>query len=274
MSDRPAERAVSDDAFLGGALKILQPKDGYRAGVDAVLLAAAVPVAAGRGQRVLDAGAGVGVVGLAVARRVADACVTLVEREPRLAELARSNIERNGLTSRVRVVLADVSRRLEDLPELEAEAGSFDHVLANPPYNAQGAGTLSADALKAAANAMPGGNLARWARFMAAMATPGGTATIIHRADALGEILTAFAGRFGGAVVFPLYPRQGRSAIRVLVQGVKGSSAPLELRPGLVLHAAGNKFAPEAEAILRHGAVLTLKETGRKAPRRNPRCGA
>ena len=112
----------------------------------------------GAAQRILDVGAGVGVVGLSVARRVADASVTLVEREPKLAELARGNVERNGLATRVRVIVADVSRRLEDLPELEADAESFDHVLANPPYNAEGAGTVSADALKAAANVMPGGN--------------------------------------------------------------------------------------------------------------------
>ena len=139
------------------------------------------------------------------------------------------------------------------------DAESFDHVLANPPYNQQGAGTVSVEALKATANVMPGGNLARWARFMAAMARPGGSATMIHRADAIGEVLSAFAGRFGGLIVFPLYPREGKSAIRVLVQGVKGSNAPVELRPGLVLHDAGNRFRPEAEAILRQGAGLSLR---------------
>ncbi len=258
MSDGPADRSVTDDAFLGGALRILQPKDGYRAGVDAVLLAASASAKAGRRERVLDVGAGVGVVGLAVARRVALASVTLVEREPILAGLANNNIERNDLGPRVRMIVADVSRRLDDLPDLRPDAESFDHVLANPPYNLEGAGTVSAEALKAAANAMPGGNLARWARFMAAMTKPGGSATIIHRADAVGEVLLAFAGRFGGAIVFPLYPREGRSAIRVLVQGIKGSNAPLQLRPGLVLHKVDNSFTPEAEAILRHGAALSL----------------
>jgi len=253
-----ADDGLTDDAFLGGALHVLQPTAGYRAGIDAVLLAAAAPLRAGRRQRVLDVGAGVGVVGLSVARRAERATVTLVEKEPALAELARRNIERNGLAERARVVVADVSRRLEDLEALAGEAESFDHVLANPPYNPEGAGTVSAEALRAAANVMPGGNLARWARFMAAMARPGGTATMIHRADAVGEVLTAFAGRFGGIVVFPLYPRAGKSAIRVLVQGVKGSGAPLELRPGLVLHEAGNRFTPLAEAILRGGAALPL----------------
>ena len=267
MKDAAAAHArTTDDAFLGGSLHILQPDDGYRAGIDAVLLAAAAPVRTGRKERVLDVGSGVGVVGLAVARRAPRADVTLVEREELLADLARNNIERNGLQARARVIQADVSRRLEELPQLRPDAESFDHVLANPPYNAQGTGTISAEALKATANVMPGGNLARWARFMAAMARQGGSATIIHRADAIGEVLSAFAGRFGGLLVFPLYPREGKSAIRVLVQGIKGSNAPMELRPGLVLHGPGNRFRPEAEAVLRHGAGLSLsnrQETGR-----------
>jgi FkbM family methyltransferase len=263
-----APAGLTDDAFLGGGLRVLQPKDGYRAGIDAVLLAAAAPVRADRSQRVLDVGAGVGVVGLAVAHRVPRADVTLIEREPALCDLARTNIARNGLGERVRVVQADVSRRLDDLPQLQADAEGFDHVLANPPYNPQGSGTVSAEALKAASNVMPGGNLARWARLMVAMACPGGSATMIHRADAVGEVLAAFAGRFGGLLVYPLYPREGKSAIRVLVQGTKGSNAPVQLRPGLVLHAAGNSFRPEVEAVLRHGAGLSLKEPARNRPAR------
>jgi FkbM family methyltransferase len=258
-----APAGLTDDAFLGGGLRILQPKEGYRAGIDAVLLAASAPVKAGRKERVLDVGAGVGVVALAVAHRLPRADVTLVEREPSLCELARSNIARNGLEARMRVVQADVSRRLEDLADLQADAEGFDHVLANPPYNPEGAGTVSLEALKAAANVMPGGNLARWARFMAAMARPGGSATMIHRADAIGEVLSAFAGRFGGLLVYPLYPREGKSAIRVLVQGIKGSNKPVELRSGLVMHDAGNRFRTEVEAILRQGAGLSLAEPTR-----------
>jgi tRNA1(Val) A37 N6-methylase TrmN6 len=259
---------VTDDAFLGGGLRVLQPKQGYRAGIDALLLAAAAPLRSGRRERVLDIGAGVGVVGLAVACRAPLADVTLVEREPSLVELARLNIARNGLEARVRVMAADVSRRLDELAELRPQAEGFDHVLANPPYQAEGAGTVSLAALKAAANVMPGGALARWVRFMAAMARPGGSATLIHRADAVGDVLTALAGRFGGLLVFPLYPREGTSATRVLVQGRKGSNAPIELRPGLVLHDRENRFRPQVEAVLRHGVGLTLAEPAKKPERK------
>lgn len=259
---------VTDDAFLGGGLHILQPDGGYRAGIDAVLLAAAVPLRSARRERVLDVGAGVGVVGLAVARRAPLSDVTLVEREPFLVELARRNIARNGLDGRVRVIAADVARPLDELDELRPDAEGFDHVLANPPYHAEGAGTVAVAALKAAANVMPAGALVRWARFMAAMTRPGGSATLIHRADAVGDVLAALAGRFGGLLVFPLYPREGKSATRVLVQGTKGSNAPIELRPGLVLHDRGNRFRPPVEAVLRHGASLVLAQPHKATERK------
>jgi tRNA1(Val) A37 N6-methylase TrmN6 len=249
---------TTDDAFLGGALNILQPQEGYRAGLDAVLLAAAAPVEAGLDQHVLDVGAGAGVVGLAVARRVTDAAVTLVERDAELAALARANITRNDLSTRVEISEADVTRPLRELEDLAPLAESFDHVLANPPFHTEGRGTAAGDAKKAAGHAMPDGNLERWVRFMAAMARPGGTATLVHRAEALGEILQALEGRFGGILVLPLHPTEGEAAGRVLVQGTKGSRAPLRLIAGLVLHNPDRGFRPEVEAILRNGAPLDL----------------
>lgn len=257
-ADAPTD-PVTDDAFLGGALDILQPKTGYRAGIDGILLAASIP--AGDGNAVHDVGAGVGVVGLAVARRLAHARVSMVERNPQLAALARSNIQRNNLADRVRLFEADITQPSSDLVALGLVAETFDHVLANPPFHIEGRGTAARDPVKAGANAMPDGDLDHWVRFMAGMARAGGTATIIHRADALQAILQALAGRFGGAVVLPIHPREGEPASRVLVQAIKGSRAALELRSGLVLHTADQGFRPDVEAILRHGAALVLRKT-------------
>ncbi len=244
---------VTEDAFLGGRLAVRQPRSGYRAGLDAVLLAAALRAAPG--DKVIDAGAGVGVVGLAAARRIAGIEVLLVEQDDGLADLARGNIARNGLEQRVRVVVGDVAQPLSAHPELQAAAGRFDHALANPPFHVEGRGTASRNPVKAAAHAMPDGTLQRWVRFMAAMVRPGGTATLIHRADALGEILGALDGRFGAVVIAPIHGHAGKPATRVLVRATKGSRAPLQLRPGLVLH-GDEGFRPEIEAVLRGGAAL------------------
>jgi tRNA1(Val) A37 N6-methylase TrmN6 len=246
--------ALSEDAFLGGALRILQPKSGYRAGIDPVLLAASLHVT--DTAQVLDAGAGVGVAGLALARRLAQAKVTLVEQDPFLVEIARSNIARNGMADRVQALAADITRPLSACPDLHAMAERFDHVLANPPFMVHGRGTAAGDPIKAAANAMPAGDLERWMRFAAAMLRPGGTLALIHRADALPDVLAALDGRFGATAVLPVHPYADKPASRILVHAAKGSRAPLRLLPGLVLHTGDRNFSADVEAVLRHGAAL------------------
>lgn len=252
------EVTLTDDAFLGGALHIQQPRSGYRAGLDAVMLAAAVPAQPDGQTRILDLGAGVGTAGLCVARRIPTARVTLLERDAALTRIAAENIARNGLEARVCAVLGEVGASAPVLRELGLDEESFDHVIANPPYHDEGAGTAAPDARKAQAHAMPEAGLEAWARFMARMAAPRGTATIVHKAEALGRLLAVLEGRFGALMVLPLLPRPGAPAHRVIVQGTKGSRAPLSLLAGLVLHGAGDAFTAEAQAILAAGAALPL----------------
>ncbi len=253
-----AENPTTDDVFLAGlpsgGLRILQPHDGLRSGLDAVMLAASVEAAAGH--HVLDAGAGVGVVGLALARRCAGVRVTLLERESVLAGLARSNAERNALGDRTTVVCADLLHPLDSLAALGLMPNNFDHVLANPPFYDAAQVRASPQGLKANASAFEAGDLDRWLRFLAAMAKPGGCLTLIHRAAALPELLDAIGARFGAVKIQPLFPRAGAPASRVLVQGIKGSRGPLQILPGLILHDAAGGFTPATDAILRYGGPL------------------
>jgi tRNA1(Val) A37 N6-methylase TrmN6 len=247
--------APTDDAFLRGALHILQPATGYRAGLDAVMLAAAVTVESA-GVHVLDLGAGVGTAGLCLARRVASVRVTLYEKEPELARLARENVQRNGLAERVSVLEGDIGLSAETAKALGLEPESFDHAIANPPFHDADGGTPSADPLKARAHAMADDGLEHWARFMARMVVSGGRVTMIHKAEALPRLLAAFGGRFGALQVLPLHPRNSAPAHRVIVAGRKGSRAPFKLLPGFVLHDDDGAFTPQAQAILRDGAAL------------------
>ena len=257
-----SDDTVSDDAFLGGTLSILQPRTGYRAGLDAVMLAAAVPADQSRPLRALDVGAGVGTAGLCLARRSPFVEVVLLEREPQLAALAAENIARNDLAARVRVVTGVVGAPSAELRALGLVEESFGHVIANPPYHDSDSGTLPPDALKAGAHAMPDTELDDWARFMARMTAPGGAATIIHKADALARLLMVLDARFGALKVLPLHPRSGAPAHRVLVQGIKGSRGPMQILPGFVLHQDGNAFTPAVQDILRHGAALPMSAAG------------
>ena len=249
---------TTEDAFLGGRVMIRQPKRGYRAGIDAVFLAATVPDAVA-GLSALDLGAGVGTVGLCAARRCLDAEIVLLEREPALAAFARENIARNDLSGRVRVVEAAVGTSALEIAAAGLAPESFDQVLANPPFHAEGRGTPAPDALKAMSHAMPEAGLDDWVRFMARMAKPGGVATLIHKAGALGEVLAAFGNRFGDIRVLALHPREGAAAIRVIVSGIKGSRAPMKVLAPLVLHGEGTGFAPVAAAVLREGAGVPLQ---------------
>ena len=259
MSASPdlAALATTEDEFLGGTLKMRQPATGYRAGLDAVLLAAACPAPTGLGARVLDCGSGVGVVGLAAARRCPGLRVTLIERDPLLAALAVGNARANALEDRCRVITADLMQPLSKIAALAAETNSFDHVLANPPFYAHGTGTRAADPLKDGAHAMPPESIEPWVRFAAAMARDGGSLTMIHRADALPEVLAALSRRFGALRIMPLHPRDQMPASRILIQGIKGNRAALHILPGRSLHGAGaHSFTAEFDAILRSGAAL------------------
>jgi tRNA1(Val) A37 N6-methylase TrmN6 len=253
--------ATTEDAFLGGALRLRQPRHGYRAGLDAILLAAACPALAGSAAHVLDCGAGIGTVGLAVARRIADATVHLVERDPVLADLARANAAANALADRCRVATADLTLPLSQNAALAALAGRFDHVLANPPYNPHPRGTRAPDPHKDGSHAMPEGALDDWVRFAAAMLAEGGSLTVIHRPDALPDLLAACSRRFGGLNVLPLHPRAGQPASRILLQGIRGSRAGLSVLPGRILHQADSPaFTAEFDTILRHPTALRLAD--------------
>lgn len=253
------EEEVSEDSLLGGAVTLRQPLRGYRAAIDPVFLAAAV--AARAGEYVLDAGAGVGAVSLCLARRVDGVIVTGLECREELAELAGENAIRNGLQDRVRVVTGDILDPPRDL-----QPGSFHHVAVNPPFLEAYSADPPPDSAKRQANVEGAARLGDWVSFALVMAAKGGGITFIHRAERLGELLCALEGKAGGIVVFPLWPRAGKAAKRVLVSARKGSSAPLRAAPGLVLHAAradgadgaDGAFTSEAEAVLRGGRGLEL----------------
>lgn len=257
-TDTPQDvQETTCDMFLGDRLAIHQPAKGYRAGIDAVLLAACV-LPKTDAATLLDIGAGAGTVGLCAAARLPQLSVVLLERAPALSALSSRNIKVNALSDRVRTICASVTASASELAASGIAPESFDTCVANPPYHDEDSGTPAGDALKAASHAMPADALEDWARFMARMTRAGGQALMIHKAEALPRILAAMGPRFGRLRVLPIYARPDTSAIRVIIAGVKGSRAPLEIRPGLILHGEGNAFTPAASAILRQGAGIEI----------------
>ncbi len=251
-----AGAATSADAFLGGRIEIIQPKRGHRAGSDAVFLAASVP--ARSGERVLDVGTGVGVAGLCLLARVPRLDVTGVEIDAKLCALAAENAALNGMSAHFRVLNADIAGSAKSQRDAGLVREGYHHVIANPPFHAAGRVRPAPDESRARAHVMEQSALNVWLRFAATYAAPKGWITLIHRAEALADLLPLLEGRFGAVTVLPLFPRPGEAATRIIVQGRKGSRAGIRLLPGLVLHAPDGSYTDEAESVLRGGAALRL----------------
>jgi tRNA1(Val) A37 N6-methylase TrmN6 len=245
---------TTEDAFLGGRLVIEQVKHGSRAGVDAVFLAAACP--ADSGEQVLELGSGSGVVALAIAARVKGTRGMGVEIDPALRDLAERNAERNGLGDHASFICGDVTGPASELIASGLTPDSFDHAVANPPFLSAGRARLPANDRLRRAHALGEGDLKLWIKCMGTFVRPGGTMTIVHRADALPQLLDACKGRFGGLSVLPLHSRPNIAANRIILQGRKGSRAPLRLCPGIILHNDGRGFTDMANSILREGKGL------------------
>ncbi|MBC7139263.1 MAG: methyltransferase [Defluviimonas sp.] len=253
---------LTDDGFLGGRLRVLQPRAGYRAATDAVFLAAAV--AALPGQSVLELGCGAGVASLCLGARVPGLVQAGLELQPAYADLARQNAARNGLP--LEVVEGDLAAMPAAL-----RARSFDHVMANPPYFAPGDGTAAADPGRETAQreATP---LADWVAAGLRRLRPGGWLTMIQQADRLPDLLCPLAQGAGSITVLPLASRAGRPAGRVIVQARKGGrgrftlAAPLLLHEGAAHDTDRDSHTDRAAAILRKGAALEIGPGGGGPP--------
>lgn len=241
---------TTEDRFLDGRVSVRQPQDGFRAGLDAVMLAAAVP--ARPGETALELGAGVGTASLCLAQRIENLTIAGLEIDACLAGIANANAAANGMAGRVLFATGDA------LDPPAALRRSFDHVFCNPPFHGE-EGEVSPDAARARA-LQDGGKLAGWLAAGLKRTASGGTFTTILRADRLGGALAALPQ--GGVTVFPLWPRADAQAKRIVVQVRNGSRAPLTILPGLVLHGADGRYTPEADAVLRDGASLALDSRG------------
>jgi tRNA1(Val) A37 N6-methylase TrmN6 len=231
------------ETFLDGRVHVTQSESGFRSGLDAVMLAAAVPATAN--QTVLELGAGSGAASLCLMARAGGLRVTGIEKDPDLVALAQDNAAANGFDCNF--IAADIFALPADLKR------DFDQVFANPPFH--GEGQASPDPARAAA-LMDNGLLRDWLKLGLQRTVSGGFFTAILRADRLNEALSALPER--GLCAFPLWPRQGEAPKRVIVQARKGSSAPFALLPGLVLHREDGSWTQEADAVLRRGNALAL----------------
>ncbi len=242
------------NAYLNGRLNIEQPSRGYRAGVDPVLLAAAVP--AQPGEHVLELGCGVGTALFCLGVRVAALKLCGVEIQSTYAALARRNAAANNLQADI------VSADLNSLPD-EIRQHQFSHVFANPPYFDRSASTRAMERGREVAMG-EGTPLTSWVEVAARRLAPKGTATFIHRAERLPDLLSAMSGQLGSIQVLPLQARVGRDAGLVLVRGRKAGKADFRLHAPVLMHVGAvhdgdrESYTTQIRDVLRHGAPLAF----------------
>lgn len=249
-----AKPGVTEDGFLGGRLRLRQPASGHRAGHDAILLAAATT--ARPGQRIADFGAGVGVAGLAVARRIAGIELVLVEIDTALAALASANATSNGIDASV--VRLDLDTSAAAFAAVGLGPDSVDGVLTNPPFNDPVRQQPSPDGARRVAHEATATTLENWVHAARRVLKPGGVLTLIWRAEGLEQVLAALARGFGGVGILPVHGTPSGPAIRILVRAIKGGRAPLRIYPGLMLNDSAGVPTAQANALLSGEAVLPL----------------
>ncbi|MBH5369614.1 tRNA1(Val) (adenine(37)-N6)-methyltransferase [Bradyrhizobium glycinis] len=247
---------ITEDAFLGGRLRLMQKRSGHRAGHDAVLLAAATDAQAG--DRVVELGAGVGAAGLALARRVEGIRLSLVEIDPELAQLAQANAAANTIAAEA--IVLDVTADAQAFAANGLLPDSADAVLMNPPFNDPTRHRGSPDQARHTAHVAREETLHAWVHAARRILRSSGVLTLIWRADGIGDVMAALSRGFGSLAIMPVHGGTGKPAIRVLVRAVKGGRAPTRLLPGLVLNDELNLPKKEVRDILEGRAALPLGE--------------
>jgi tRNA1(Val) A37 N6-methylase TrmN6 len=244
----------SEDAFLGGQLRLRQRKSGHRAGHDAMLLAAATP--ARSGDRVVDFGAGVGAAGLAVARRVAGIELALVEIDEGLADLARGNAASNAIAAEV--IVLDVTSAAAAFAAAGLSPDSVDVVLMNPPFNDPARHRASPDKTRELAHVATVATLEGWIHAGRRILKSGGVLSLIWRADGLVELLAALDRGFGSLAILPVHGDAATPAIRVLIRAIKGGKAPTRMHAGLLLKDESGVPNKQVQEILAGKGILPL----------------
>ncbi len=244
--------ATTDDHVLGGQLLLRQPASGHRAGHDAILLAAAT--SARPGQRVVDFGAGVGTAGLAVAKRVTDLSLALVEINPDFADLARHNVEANGLAAEV--ITLDLAASAETFAVAGLSPDSVDVILMNPPFNDPARHRASPDKTREIAHVATEDTLATWVHAARRVLKSNGVLTMIWRADGIADVLAALDRGFGSLALMPVHGDVSAPAIRILVRAVKGGRAPAAIHPGIALRDAKGASDAHIQQILEGQTAL------------------
>jgi tRNA1(Val) A37 N6-methylase TrmN6 len=273
-AETPLENEIS---LLGKRVRLRQPEQGFRPGLDSVMLAAACP--ARPKDNILDLGCGVGSAGFCVLARVEDTVLTGVDCISDYIDCAKDNAVLNDMKDRADFFCRDIrdiqhsqtdfssdkeqetprskAYASDDVTQNEGQSGRlFDHVICNPPFMDDGAHTRSPDTIRAAANGHRGTKLEDWIKCAFNNLKSSGSLTLIHRADMIDDIILTLGKSFGATEIIPLWPKEDVPAKRVIVRTLKHRKSPASIKPGIVLHEENGDYTQRADTILRAAESL------------------
>lgn len=244
---------TTHDDFLGGRLTIEQPRSGYRAGIDPVLLAAFVQTAAGS---ILDVGCGVGAVSLCLSWRLPHVHITGIDCQGDLIAVAQRNAVKNKMDDRVHFMTMD-------LQELSLPSHSFDAVVTNPPYFDGSAPSRHPARALARSQQVP---IDTWVAQSLTPLKNRGYLYMIYPVRGLMEALHALRTT-GDISLYPLWTAPETPSKLILIRARKSVKSPPTLLPGLILHDNHTRlpsgrlpFSSAAEDVLRHGKGIILPQ--------------
>lgn len=225
-------------------LKVAQKKEGYRFSLDPLLLCDFADVQ-GK-ESVADLGTGCGIIPLIMARSGFSRAIIGVEHQETMVELARRNVETNGLTDRISILHDDLLHLRKYIP-----VSSFDLVLSNPPFRKQGTGKISPKAGRDLARHESTAGVADFLATAKYLVKPAGRICLVHHPSRLAELLVAAAE----LKLAPLRLRMvqgscGAEARMFLVELVKGRRGELRVLPPLFVYDEDGRYSEEMRRVM------------------------
>ena len=249
---KPPQPFTSDSIAMRGAgvIQVTQPVTGHRFTLDSILLADFCRVKPG--ERVLEAGAGAGIISLLLAKKHPRAAFFAIEVQPFLASLCEQNITSNGLAGRVQMARKDLRRIGRTLAQ-----GSLSVIVVNPPYMKEGSGRTSPDRSRRTARQAQTASLGSWLNLRRYLKN-GGRYCLIFPAARLAELVTAMRRRrLEPKRLRLVHPYADRPASLALVEAVKGGRTGVEVLAPLIVHDRGGGYSKEMQEIYGLGLVTT-----------------
>jgi tRNA1Val (adenine37-N6)-methyltransferase len=240
------EQGRTTGTILGGAVTIVQPQSGYRFAIDSILLARFARPR--RYARVLELGAGCGVVSIIVAALHRPKEVVAVELQPCLAAMIAENATLNR-TPAVREICADIRRSIPGL-----SPASFDYVITNPPYRAARRGRESPNPERRVARGGEGAGLTDFIAATSRYAANGGRVALIFTASRITELIAEMKHRsLEPKRLRFVHSQPAEAATMVLIEARKAGGIEAIIEPPLFIYDSNGEYTGEARRIMTQG---------------------